>query len=234
MSNNLLAVCCVAAIVAPCTTFHQGAHLAAAPRSAAHPRRSGPGLALAACGGELPVKTEAVWSRRSALRQGAAATGGAWAAFGDSQRLAAESDAAGNRVVPEDNIEFQAKWTYAKAQDILPYIYATAGKGQVDEIIHAMDEFGRHYPMYKLGDEKGAILEREIAQMDAPPKNALELGTFLGYSALRTARRLAPGGKLNCIGFCIPLCSGSALPQRRQSRGSPACVLSSRVQPRPR
>jgi hypothetical protein len=54
--------------------------------------------------------------------------------------------------------------------------------------------------MYKLGDEKGEILEKEIAKMDAPPKNALELGTFLGYSALRTARRLAPGGKLYCIG----------------------------------
>ena len=54
--------------------------------------------------------------------------------------------------------------------------------------------------MYKLGDEKGEILEREIAKMDAQPRNALELGTFLGYSALRTARRLAPGGKLHCIG----------------------------------
>mmetsp|Transcript_86958 Transcript_86958/g.140994 ORF Transcript_86958/g.140994 Transcript_86958/m.140994 type:complete len:184 (-) Transcript_86958:306-857(-) len=55
--------------------------------------------------------------------------------------------------------------------------------------------------MYKLGDEKGEILEKEIAKMDAPPKNALELGTFLGYSALRTARRLAPGGMLHCIEF---------------------------------
>jgi len=57
--------------------------------------------------------------------------------------------------------------------------------------------------MYKLGDEKGEILEKEIAKMDAPPKNALELGTFLGYSALRTARRLAPGGMLHCIGVCV-------------------------------
>ena len=43
--------------------------------------------------------------------------------------------------------------------------------------------------MYKLGDEKGAILEKEILKMNTPPKNALEIGTFLGYSALRTARR---------------------------------------------
>lgn len=215
-SRSVLALCCAAAFVAPCTTFHQGAHfLAALHRSAPLRPRAGPGLAACGTGGAPPGGAEAVCSRRSVLRKGAAATGGAWAAFGDSQRAAAESDAAGNRVVPEDNIEFQAKWTYAKAQDILPYIYATAKKGQVDEIIRSMDEFGRHYPMYKLGDEKGAILEREIAQMDAPPKNALELGTFLGYSALRTARRLAPGGKLSCIGVCPTLCSGSALPQRR-------------------
>ena len=116
------------------------------------------------------------------------------------QRAAADTDGSGKRVVPEDDMEFHQKWMYAKPQDILPYIYATAKEGAVDEILRAMDEFGRHYPMYKLGDEKGDILEAELAKIP-PPTNALELGTFLGYSALRTARHLAPGGKLRCVEF---------------------------------
>jgi catechol O-methyltransferase len=60
-----------------------------------------------------------------------------------------------------------------------------------------MDEFGEHYPMYKLGAEKGALLEGVLRA--APPMAALEVGTFLGYSALRTARLLPPGGRLLCI-----------------------------------
>ena len=175
-------------------------------------------------------------TRRTAIRRAAELAVCYGAAFAGARRTAAESDAAGRRVVPEDDMEFHMQWSYAKPQDILPYIYATARRGQVDEILKAMDEFGRypcpwhspadhrggheqpgrlpacthtrnvkfkngrHYPMYKLGDEKGKILEMEIAKMDTPPRNALELGTFLGYSALRTARRLAPGGKLHCIG----------------------------------
>jgi hypothetical protein len=182
-------------------------------------------------------------TRRTALRRAAELAVCYGAAFAGARRAAAESDAAGRRLVPDDDMEFHMQWSYAKPQDILPYIYATARRGQVDEILKAMDEFGRypcpwhspadhlggheqlgrlpacmhartlksmgarsarkngrHYPMYKLGDEKGKILEKEIAKMDTPPKNALELGTFLGYSALRTARRLAPGGKLHCIG----------------------------------
>lgn len=33
------------------------------------------------------------------------------------------------------------------------------------------------------------------------PKTALEIGTFWGYSAIRTARRLQKGGKLFCIEY---------------------------------
>ncbi len=43
-------------------------------------------------------------------------------------------------------MEFYQKWTYAKPADILPYIFANARKGAVDEILDAMDEFGLRYP----------------------------------------------------------------------------------------
>jgi predicted O-methyltransferase YrrM len=50
---------------------------------------------------------------------------------------------------------------------------------------------------YKIGPEKGALFEQSLQQ--AKPTLALELGTFLGYSAIRTARNLAPGGGLICV-----------------------------------
>lgn len=53
------------------------------------------------------------------------------------------------------------------------------------------------YRQYKIGPEKGVIFERVLQQLK--PKQALEVGTFLGYSAIRTARHLAPGGHLICI-----------------------------------
>ena len=100
-----------------------------------------------------------------------------------------------------DSAEFYQKWRYAAAADILPYIFASAREGQVDEILDAMDEFGLRYPMYKLGHEKGLILEAELKNINPKPKVALELGTFLGYSAMRTARFLGKGGSLTCIEF---------------------------------
>ena len=100
-------------------------------------------LPLAATAMNDPGEAAAM-SRRAAIWETTVGVSGALVAFsGGAQHAVAESDAAGNRVVPEDNIEFQAKWTYAKAQDILPYIYATAKEGQVDDILSAMDEFGR-------------------------------------------------------------------------------------------
>ena len=55
--------------------------------------------------------------------------------------------------------------------------------------------------MYKLGSEKGKILEIELDAMSTKPKVAVELGSFLGYSALRTARHLAEGGQMFCLEF---------------------------------
>jgi catechol O-methyltransferase len=60
-----------------------------------------------------------------------------------------------------------------------------------------MEEFGTHYPMYALGGTKGALLEALVR--DVAPSRALELGSFLGYSAIRTARALPPSGRLLCL-----------------------------------
>lgn len=50
---------------------------------------------------------------------------------------------------------------------------------------------------YKIGPEKGQLFENVLQQRK--PTRALEVGTFLGYSAIRTARNLQPGGQLLCI-----------------------------------
>jgi predicted O-methyltransferase YrrM len=50
---------------------------------------------------------------------------------------------------------------------------------------------------YKIGPEKGQLFENVLQQQK--PTWALEVGTFLGYSAIRTARNLQPGGQLLCI-----------------------------------
>mmetsp|Transcript_37461 Transcript_37461/g.88707 ORF Transcript_37461/g.88707 Transcript_37461/m.88707 type:complete len:318 (+) Transcript_37461:1-954(+) len=133
------------------------------------------------------------FSRRGLLGIGFA--GAAGAAWGGVKEVRAEEE---ERM---SNSVFYAKWPYSKPSAILPYIYATAKKGDVDSILAAMDGFGERYPMYKLGDEKGKILEEEILKLPEAPMRCVELGTFLGYSALRTARHLAPGGKLVCVEF---------------------------------
>jgi catechol O-methyltransferase len=187
MNSRLLVLGTLAALAVPCATF-SCVPLAASVRSA---RQST----------SLHLLMERDVGRREAVRQAATAAYGlaSIAAFSSAKPVDAESNAAGRRVVPEDDMEFHMQWTYSRPQDILPYIFATAKKGSVDEILRAMDEFGRHYPMYKLGDEKGEILERELSRLQI--NSALELGTFLGYSALRTARHLSPNGILRCIEF---------------------------------
>jgi hypothetical protein len=90
--------------------------------------------------------------------------------------------------------DFYRQWPFSRPQDVLPYIYGTAKKGDIDSIAAALDKFGEYYPNYRLGANKGQILEEHLAALPRKPKVALEVGTFWGYSAIRTARHLADGG----------------------------------------
>lgn len=102
-----------------------------------------------------------------------------------------------------DAASFYSEWPYAKPSDVLPFVRATAPQGDVQAVLDALDSFAEHYPMYRVGPEKGALLEAELEEWSSQNKSgisrALELGTFLGYSALRTQRHLAPGGMLVCV-----------------------------------
>jgi catechol O-methyltransferase len=67
------------------------------------------------------------------------------------------------------------------------YVLANARKGDLDDAIATIDRFAYNQSfLINVGDEKGAILDAAIAR--AKPKLLLELGTYCGYSALRTIR----------------------------------------------
>ena len=53
--------------------------------------------------------------------------------------------------------------------------------------------------MYKLGDEKGRILAGLVKERQ--PRRSVEIGTFLGYSAIWTASNLPRGATLTCVEF---------------------------------
>lgn len=80
------------------------------------------------------------------------------------------------------------------------YVLANARAGDIDDTIRAIDEFAyKKKILINVGDEKGQILDAALAKAKA--RRALELGAYVGYSALRTARKLQPGGRLYTIEF---------------------------------
>jgi catechol O-methyltransferase len=72
------------------------------------------------------------------------------------------------------------------------YVIAHAPAGNIDAAIAAIDKFAHQRKfLINVGGEKGAILDAAIDR--ARPRRVLELGAYVGYSALRMARRLAAG-----------------------------------------
>jgi catechol O-methyltransferase len=77
------------------------------------------------------------------------------------------------------------------------YVLANASKGDVDDVLAKIDEFAYEQSfLINVGDEKGALLDGAVQR--ANPKLALELGTYVGYSALRIARA-APEAKVYSV-----------------------------------
>jgi catechol O-methyltransferase len=75
------------------------------------------------------------------------------------------------------------------------HVIARAPRGDLDAAIAAIDEFAyRHKFLINVGDEKAVILERAMDRVR--PRQALELGAYVGYSALRIARMLPDDGRL--------------------------------------
>jgi catechol O-methyltransferase len=75
------------------------------------------------------------------------------------------------------------------------FVIANAPRGDLDAAIRAIDEYARRKSfLINVGDEKGAILDSVVERVR--PRLAVELGAYVGYSALRIARKLPQGGRL--------------------------------------
>ena len=87
-----------------------------------------------------------------------------------------------------------------REEALAEYVASNAAPGDIDDAIRAIDEFGyRESFLMNVGDEKGEILDAAIRRVD--PRRLLELGTYCGYSALRTARVMPEGAHLYSIEF---------------------------------
>jgi catechol O-methyltransferase len=77
-------------------------------------------------------------------------------------------------------------------------VLARAPRGDLDAAIATLDGFASTEKLLiNVGDEKGAILDQAVRR--AAPRRSLELGAYVGYSALRIARVLPAGGHLFSI-----------------------------------
>jgi catechol O-methyltransferase len=87
-----------------------------------------------------------------------------------------------------------------REEALAQHVTAKAVAGDVDDAVRAIDEFcyGQSI-MMNVGDEKGEILDAAIRR--ASPSRLLELGTYCGYSALRTVRVMPDNAHLYSIEF---------------------------------
>eukprot|EP00397_Hematodinium_sp_SG-2012_P036248 GEMP01039113.1.p1 GENE.GEMP01039113.1~~GEMP01039113.1.p1 ORF type:complete len:248 (+),score=37.45 GEMP01039113.1:59-745(+) len=80
------------------------------------------------------------------------------------------------------------------------HVLSTATKNDPNSVLQAIDERGwAGYLMVNIADVKGAILDTAVkSQVQRHSKNfrAVEMGTYLGYSAVRIARFLPEGARL--------------------------------------
>ncbi len=80
------------------------------------------------------------------------------------------------------------------------YVHARASSNDPDSVIATIDDFARNRSMLmNVGDEKGMILDAAICR--AEPKLLLELGTYCGYSAVRTGRVMPADARLVSVEF---------------------------------
>jgi catechol O-methyltransferase len=87
-----------------------------------------------------------------------------------------------------------------REEALATWVLAHARPGDVDDAIRTIDEFcATQSIMMNVGDEKGAILDRAVRR--GAPRRLLELGTYCGYSGLRTVRAMPEGARLYSIEF---------------------------------
>jgi len=69
--------------------------------------------------------------------------------------------------------------------------------GDPEAVLREIERIGELNFIPIIGPEKGAILD--IAIKASKPRRVLEIGTLVGYSAIRMGRLLPTGGRITCI-----------------------------------
>lgn len=79
-------------------------------------------------------------------------------------------------------------------------VLSRARRGDADDVIRVIDDFCyQDSLLINVGDRKGAILDAALER--GQPKTILELGAYVGYSAIRMARKLPKDGRLYSVEF---------------------------------
>ena len=88
--------------------------------------------------------------------------------------------------------------TISKEQQLLNYVRENAECGNINSVINAIDKFSweQHW-MMNIGDAKAKIYEAELKKHNC--KSVLEIGSYIGYSALIAIRAMGPGGKVLAV-----------------------------------
>lgn len=87
-----------------------------------------------------------------------------------------------------------------REQALARHVTSNATPGDLDGAIRAIDDFCYASSfMMNVGDEKGEILDAAIERVQ--PRRLLELGTYCGYSALRTVRAMPEDAHLYSVEF---------------------------------
>lgn len=82
----------------------------------------------------------------------------------------------------------------------LEFVKINATQGNATDVLRAIDAFGwNHQFLMNVGDDKGKILS--AALLSKAPRNALEIGAYVGYSAVRTASALSEESHLISVEF---------------------------------
>jgi catechol O-methyltransferase len=98
--------------------------------------------------------------------------------------------------------DLTSEWQVGDGRELAlaEHVEAEARQGDLDDVIRVIDDFAYNQSfLINVGDEKGQILDSAIERVE--PRLLLELGTYCGYSALRTARVMPEGARLVSIEF---------------------------------
>ncbi|KAH8075353.1 O-methyltransferase [Aureococcus anophagefferens] len=150
--------------------------------------------ALAVAGGHRPqpIRQPSATQRNACSRRALAPL----ATLAASPRLAvaADYDAAFAASVKLDDAAFYERYPFRVAADVLSYVEAVGAPATAR--VRRWRRSAR-YPMFAIGPVKGLIVDDVVRRKR--PTSVLEVGSFLGYSAVRIGSQLPKGAAMVCV-----------------------------------